>query len=232
MKLNILWLVFLIGLFSCTSNKTKQLAIENKVNSTGNGNGDTLYYTNGKIKQITNTRSGKKNGPCVLYLENGDTLMYGNYEEDKRQGKWVKFGGDTTKFYHNAEKTEYSISLPPENRQVTQTYYEQGLVVKKIEIVYFLGKDQIETETHTMYGKDTLCQQRSWHENGKLSGVNNSVNGLSNDTSRSWREDGTLLYEGYDKMGDMIYLKEFDTSGKKVIRTKTFDLKTGRIIEK
>jgi|GEM_PF-6283103 len=232
MKLTILSVLSFIACFSCTTNEAKQTPNKIALASKEMVCGDTTFYINGRIKEICSTISGLRNGFYILLQENGDTCIYGNYVNGKPEGKWIRYGGDTVIFYKNSEKTDYSIGLPAANKQITELYYEHGKLTGKKEMLYYLEKEQIETEMIFEYGKDTLCKSRTWHENGELSGVNNSVNGLSNDTSRSWREDGTLLYEGFDKMGDMIYLKEFDASGKKVIRTRVFDSKTGKIIEK
>jgi antitoxin component YwqK of YwqJK toxin-antitoxin module len=219
-------------LFSCNSkikNKKKQKS-ENFIISEDLR--DTFFYQNGAVKQITSLKLGNKEGFFISFNKNGDTLLCGNYRDNKKEGEWKKYGGDTVIFYKNTNKTEYTISLPANNKQISILLYKNDTLIKKTERIWFVETKQLESETTTYFEKDTICRSIGWYENGVISNIDISINGLSNDTSRSWREDGTLIYEGLDIKGQLIYLKEFDLSGKKVISIKTIDKVDGKLKEK
>ena len=191
---------------------------------------DTVYYPNGNIKEISETQAGIKHGRFIQFTEKGDTLMLGQYEKGKKEGTWMKYGGETVVFYY-PEKTDSIVALPPEEKEITEFFYKHDTLFKEIEKTWYLNSAQLSTETITYYDKDTIKDIFAWHENGFPSKVAHTFNFLSNDTSRDWREDGTLVYEGLDKMGSTIYMKEFDATGKKVISTKVMNNK-GQLVEK
>ncbi|MFZ2969307.1 MAG: hypothetical protein WA080_09675 [Sulfuricurvum sp.] len=111
----------------------------------------TMYYKNGKIKEVTNFRNGKREGLRKLWYENGQIEYEIPFENNQ-------VNGILRQWYSNGKKKSISNHVNGKLAGMSYVWYENGQL--GIEIEY--------------YQNNTIGIHRKWDQDGKLIFDNNS----------------------------------------------------------
>lgn len=79
---------------------------------------DTLYYSNGVVKEIRSFDGGRLHGECIVYDQKGDTLAIAHYFRGKKHGVWKIWRGDNTLAY----EFQYDMGI----KVGTWKYYDES----------------------------------------------------------------------------------------------------------
>jgi antitoxin component YwqK of YwqJK toxin-antitoxin module len=184
---------------------------------------DTTYYQNKKIYELIGMKGNKRNGVYLSYMLEGDTFISGQYINGLRTGQWL------LKHFNSAINdsdnplsgfgytSDYFIAP---SRIYLEFQHDSTKTIEQFSW-YIENPKQIMTKDSIAYGDDTINYSKSWHTNGLHSQICKTINGgLAHDTTWEWREDGTLYHMDVYDHGTMIFSRDYDKTGTKVIKEK------------
>jgi uncharacterized protein len=172
-----------------------------------NGNGTkTLYFPNGRIKEIYNYKEGLRDGPCEDWSINGYILLKGNFRQERKDGEW--------NFYYYTGELEKTSHYKNGLLEGAYTYYYDNKVVN-VSGNYHLGKKEGKWIWYTNKGgKD---------QEGTF------VNDLQDGPWIYYYPTGQVSYNAFYKLGKKENKWEYFYANKQRFKVGTFknDVKDG-----
>lgn len=162
-----------------------------------------LYYPNGNLKSDTTFFKNVKNGPVVIYFENGLLATKGSFKDDERDKEW--------RFYD--EKTGKLIAIENYDAGLLEGeqyyYYPDGTL--KLQGSYSANKrvgfwqmydEKGNLSVQNIYmGSDGDISVALYQENGNILCTGPIENGFRNGIWKYFDSDGKALYDVEYKKG-------------------------------
>lgn len=140
---------------------------------------DTVYYTNGRVSQVANSKNNKLHGVSRSYYSNGQMQTDKQYEEGQPVGTF-------TYWFENGAKQR-------------EEFYQGGAKARSLEWTYYFVSGSVETVTDTTYtdasGTKSTGVLTGYYDtrngnNGELERVQNMKDGLLEGRSDWWWSNG------------------------------------------
>lgn len=142
----------------------------------------------------TDTTLSVKNGPFVLYEDDGIRMIKkGHYTDNKEDGYWLSW----------------------KERLTDSTYYEQGVAVRKVSFTYHEGSDKLASRTVDDNGKETGETMR-WDTSGLL--VSKTLRIRSDEETHFYYTNGKIKEIERRPFGQQPSSKYYSQSGKDITK--------------
>lgn len=185
---------------------------------------EKIFYSSGRIRQITQYKNNLIHGVIKVYYENGILQQQTNYKDGLRNG-------DSRYYYDSGKLKQEVIYIDDKINGIVKSYYENGC----IEQIAFYKNSKLEGKV-TRYFLNQKVESISRYKNDKKDGVekvyyvtgilrqkNNYKNNILNGTSTTYYENGNIMqietYRNGERNGKLI---SYYPNG--VIQTKAFFL--------
>ncbi len=159
------------------------------------------YYTDGKLKSVTEFVQGVHKVHTTMYHENGKKASEGAYIDQQKDGEW--------RYYSNQDTLIKVENYQVGNRQgIWQTYSTSGVLLEEtnylnnkrsgLSKVYYLN-GQVQLEANYVGGK-TNGKSTSYYPNGKIS--------MTGDYHDGWRDGEWNAYDVNGKIRSTTVYKD------------------------
>ncbi len=156
----------------------------------------SFYFENGNLKEESNYKEGKLNGPRKLYYENGNLKEESNYSDNKLQGLAIGYFNNGTKSFEENYVDGILNGLK-------KTYYQDGKLERELNYIndklqglsirYFNNGNKSIEENYVDGILNGL--KKTYYKDGKLEKEQNYINGKLQGLSMGYFNNGNKSFE-------------------------------------